>query len=98
MAQFKVKKFPLFIVGLIVAGIFGLRFAYSNGYLKKSAVATADSAEVGVPEAGAAPMQPVANAAIRFCGSNTIGAELAPALAAEFLKSKGASGINVGKT
>jgi len=55
----------------------------------------APPAEVGRPASGDAPASPPAAATptLRLCGSNTIGAELAPALVEAFLRRRGAPAV-----
>lgn len=97
MAQFKVKKGPLFGVLVVVLAFVGLYLARKNGMLGASPVASAEVSESGMPAAALAtsntPPPALVAASVRFCGSNTIGTELAPALAESFLSTKGAQGI-----
>ena len=46
----RVKKTPIIVAAVIIAGIFGLRFAYTNGYLSPASAGKAD-----VPKVAALP-------------------------------------------
>lgn len=92
----RVKKAPILIIAATGLAIV-LLLLRAQGYL--GSTQTAASAEplttiVGSPTQNDAPPSiPASQASVRFCGSNTIGADLAPALAEEFLKTKNAQEI-----
>jgi len=59
--QFKVKKGPIFALVIIVAGIFGLRYAHNNGYLGPSEAGSASVPQVAaLPDTVTTPAVPVA--------------------------------------
>ncbi|WP_158502022.1 substrate-binding domain-containing protein [Vitiosangium sp. GDMCC 1.1324] len=72
------------------AGVVGLR---DSGGRPPAAVAVAAPAPAAEPTARPDPMVS-GELVLRICGSNTIGAELMPALVESFLKQKGASQIS----
>jgi phosphate transport system substrate-binding protein len=91
----KVKKGPIVALAFGLS-LFGLYKAHKAGMLGKAATATAASAELPAPPAApGAAVLPASGSGftVRLCGSNTIGSELAPALAEEYLSSLGATGV-----
>jgi phosphate transport system substrate-binding protein len=71
-------------IGGIAGVVAAVAFSWGHGR------ATANAATEPAP---AAPVAPSHETTIRLCGSNTVGAELAPALAEAFLRTHGASTV-----
>lgn len=86
----RVRKGPILVIVVTCLAIVLLLLKSFLG--KTSTIASAEPPSEALPSS--APVQALAGqASVRFCGSNTIGADLAPALAEEFLKSKNAQEI-----
>ena len=76
----------------LAACALGVTLAWS-GWFARPTNAGSESAAPVVPKPIKAPPAPAAETVLRLCGSNTIGAELAPAYVEALLTSKGASEI-----
>jgi phosphate transport system substrate-binding protein len=83
----KLNKGPIAFIVVVAAGTAGLWYSHSR------ATAPVPVASAELPADAPGPPQPASSASVRLCGSNTIGAELAPALADEFLTAKGATDV-----
>jgi hypothetical protein len=82
--------------GALVATIAAIgAIAALVGWRGRAAPSGARPAEVSRPASGDAPASPPAAAppTLRLCGSNTVGAELAPALVEAFLRRRGAPAV-----
>lgn len=80
------------VVGLSFVGLWQ---ANKAGLLGSPKAAVSAEAPLGLaaPPGGGLPAPTTAGATVRLCGSNTIGAELAPALAEDYLASLGATDV-----
>jgi phosphate transport system substrate-binding protein len=78
------------IAAVIVADLALLREPHPTSSTAPAAALVVSAAAGAAGAARTAPAAPVAEPALRLCGSNTVGAELAPALVEAFLKRKGA--------
>jgi serine/threonine-protein kinase len=77
---------------IAAAGAVALALAWPRGTPPIAAAGAAGGAPIA-PAPAPAPAPPT----LRLCGSNTIGAELAPALVVAFLRMRGATGITRGR-
>lgn len=95
MQTSRLKKTPILVAALVVAAFVGLKYARSSGMIGQGQIAAEPDQAPVAAQPGAMPVQarPSAPASIRLCGSNTVGSELAPALVADFLASRGATGV-----
>ncbi|WXB19012.1 protein kinase [Pendulispora albinea] len=83
-SEAKGRRGTLIMAGVAVAAVAGIAGLFvSNGLRKKAAIAP------GSQEAVAALADAGGERVLRLCGSNTIGAELAPALVEAYFKKKG---------
>ncbi len=93
MARLKIGP----LVGVLATLVVGGGVIYTASHKQRPPVATAEPISSVEAQAVAAVQaqttSPSGSVSIRLCGSNTIGAELAPALVEEFLRSKGATGV-----
>lgn len=87
----RLKVGPLVGAAIILIG--GGGFIYVKSSQKPRTPVAAEVVPVTSAVGAIVETVPAGTVSIRLCGSNTIGAELAPALIEEFLKQKGATGI-----